>query len=569
MHKTYTYKTNIFDDGGSEITAYDQQSERIFSTNGSLNAIDILDASNVDKISFRQRVDLSAYLGSINSVAAFNGLIAVAGEPGNPQAQGKIVFLDTNGVFQAQVQVGFMPDMVAFYNNGGSLIVANEGEPDDTYTIDPAGSVSLIDIPGSISNISTSNVTQIGFTKLDTTAYDPLINIYGNNGMQLPSLDLEPEFCAVNSSNTKAYVVCQENNALAIIDLLTKTLDTVVGLGYKDFSLIGLDASNDANGINIRTYQNLFGMYQPDAITAFEANGTEYWASANEGDSRDYGAYSEEARVKDITIDPTKFNNLQDYLQDTLLGRLKITTSLGDNNGDGLYDSLFSYGARSFSIWDEQGALIWDSGDEFEQNLAVMEAANFNSNNDDNNSFKSRSDDKGCEPEAITVGEVDGVLYAFIALERMGGIMVYDISNPTSPSFVQYELNRDFSKPATDPDAGDLGPEGLVFVPAFKSPNGIALLIVSSEVSGTVTVYQLGNGIGLKESLEGQSLRVFPNPSDGTFYLGEKIDYTVYDVQGNVVTTGAKLNTIDLTHAKAGMYIVKDLRGNTVRLIKK
>ncbi len=568
MLKTFTYKTGIFNDGGSEIVAFDQTSGRLFSTNGSLNSIDIIDASNLKKISNRKRVDLSIYVSAINSVAANNGLIAVAGESGNAQARGKVIFLDTNGIYLAQVQVGFMPDMLTFFAGGGKIMVANEGEPSDDYLSDPPGSVSIITIPGNISTISTSNVIEIGFTKLDTTAYDPAIRIFGNNGQQLPSQDLEPEYCAINSANTKAYVVCQENNAVAIIDLTTNTLDTVVGLGFKDLNTIGLDASNVAKNINIRTYERLLGMYQPDAITAFAANGVEYWASANEGDARDYSAYSEEARVSSLIIDPFKYNSTAPFYEDTLAGRLLVTNSLGDNDGDGLYDSLYSFGARSFSVWDEFGALVWDSGDEFEQNLKLLHAANFNSNNNDNNSYKSRSDDKGCEPEAITTGIVDGTLYAFIALERMGGIMVYDMSNPTAPAFVQYELNRDFTKPANDADAGDLGPEGLLFIPSSASPNGVPLLVVSAEVSGTVTVYQLGNKIGLEE-FENKTIGVYPNPANGIFNLNNPTNYEVYDVAGKLITTGKNLNTIDLSSEKTGTYLVKDDKGNAVRLLKK
>lgn len=568
MQKTFTYKTGIFDDGGSEIVAYDQTSGRLFSTNGSLNSIDILDASDVKKISFRKRVDLSTYVSGINSVAASNGLVAVAGEGANPQSRGKIVFLDTNGIYLAQVQVGFMPDMLTFFAGGGKIIVANEGEPSSDYLTDPPGSVSIITLPGNIASIGGSNVIEIGFTKLDTTAYDPAIRIFGNNGMQLPSQDLEPEYCAINSSNTKAYVVCQENNAVAIINLTNNTLDTVVGLGFKDLSSIGLDASNAAKNINIRTYERLFGMYQPDAIKSFTANGVEYWASANEGDARDYSAYSEEVRISSLIIDPFKYSNTAPFYEDTLAGRLRVTNSIGDNNGDGLYDSLYAFGTRSFSVWDEFGALVWDSGDEFEQNLSLLETANFNSNNDDNSSYKSRSDDKGCEPEAITTGMVDGKLYAFIALERMGGIMVYDMTNPTAPTFVQYELNRDFTKPANDADAGDLGPEGLLFIPESASPNGVPLLVVSAEVSGTVTVYQLGNKIGLKENTT-QTIGVFPNPANGVFNLNTPTTYKVYDVSGKLIASGENLNTIDLTSQKTGTYLVKDEKGNTVRLIKK
>jgi hypothetical protein len=573
MQKTYTYHTNIFDDGGSEIVAYDARSQRFFSTNGSTVGLDIIETSGLSKgkVSYRGRVDLSAYLTGIQSVAAANGLIAVAGLNSTPQAFGKVVFLDTNGTYLAQVTVGYLPDMLTFYGSGGKLIVANEGEPSDDYAFDPIGSISLINIPGNVGSISQADVTEINFTKLDTTAYDPNIRIFGNNGMQLPSQDLEPEYIAINSTQSKAYVSLQENNAVAIIDLVNGTLDTVVGFGYKDLSVTGngIDASNTANNINIRPYERLFGMYQPDAIAAFNLNGNEYFISANEGDARDYSAYSEETRIKDVLVSPFKFTDVTPFLRDTLAGRLNITTSMGDNDNDGIYDSLFCFGARSFSVWNENAQLVWDSGDEFEQIIAQAHPDNFNSNNDDNNSRKSRSDDKGPEPEAIAYGVVDGTPYAFIGLERMGGIMVYDMTDPANPTFVQYELNRDFTKPETDPDAGDLGPEGITFVPANQSANGIALLAVANEISGTVTIYQLGVGIGVEETAVNRSIDVYPNPSTGVFEFSEPLEFKVFDMQGNVITSGNNVNSLDLSSAPAGVYLVKDKKGNAVRLIKK
>ncbi|MGB0176896.1 MAG: choice-of-anchor I family protein, partial [Owenweeksia sp.] len=454
--KAGTYTTGIFDDGGTEIAAFDPASKRLFSTNGSETKLDIINISDIYNPALITQVDLSTYMGGVNSVAVYNGVVAVVGEAiTSNQDPGALVLFDTLGTFINQLTLGALPDMVTFTPDGSMILVANEGEPDDDYIVDPEGSVSVVDMTAGAANLSQTDVTNISFAGLNGTAIDPLINIYGNNGLQTIAQDLEPEYIAVNSSSTKAFVGLQENNAMMIIDLVTKSIDTVVGLGYVDRSTTGLDASNTAAGINITTYSNLFGMYQPDAIASFEVNGTTYIASANEGDARDYDGYAEEERIKDLNLDATNFPNAAALQGDDVLGRLNVTTSLGDNDGDGNYDSLFHFGSRSFSIWNDQGQLVWDSGDEFEQYLATAYPNEFNSNNDDNSSFKSRSDDKGPEPEAITVGNVDGVQLAFIGLERMGGIMVYDVTDPTAPSFVMYELNRDFTKNADAVDAGD------------------------------------------------------------------------------------------------------------------
>jgi hypothetical protein len=258
----------------------------------------------------------------------------------------------------------------------------------------------------------------------------------------------------------------------------------------------GIDASNKDDAINITAYDNVFGMFQPDAVAAYRSRGGQYLVTANEGDARDYDAFSEEARVgdDDICLDPDMFPDAEALQENAALGRLKITTTAGDLDNDGDYDELYSYGGRSFSIFQptKKGLkLVFDSGDQLEQLTATALPADFNSTNDENDTFDNRSDDKGPEPEGLAIGEVHGRTYLFLGLERIGGIMVYDITLPRRPEFVQYINNRDFSGDPETGSAGDLAPEGLAFIPACKSPTGENLLAVANEVSGTTTVYRI------------------------------------------------------------------------------
>lgn len=193
----------------------------------------------------------------------------------------------------------------------------------------------------------------------------------------------------------------------------------------------------------------------------------------------------------DVSLDPTSFPGQGNLQQDSNLGRLKITTTLGDTDDDGDFDELYSYGARSFSIWDKEGALLFDSADELEQITASVLPLDFNASDNENNSFEDRSDDKGPEPEGVVVGEVDGEHYAFIGLERIGGIMVYNVENPSTPTFVTYINTRDFLGDPVAGTAGDLSPEGLTFIAAADSSNGKPLLVVAYEVSGTTTVFEI------------------------------------------------------------------------------
>lgn len=244
----------------------------------------------------------------------------------------------------------------------------------------------------------------------------------------------------------------------------------------------GIDASDRDNVINIRNWP-LYGMYQPDAIANFTIHGERYLVTANEGDARDYDGFAEEARARSIkSLYPT----LAPVADDLQLGRLTVTTA----PPDGDLTQPYVFGTRSFSIWNATtGAQVYDSGSELEVRTAAAFPAHFNSNNDENN-FDNRSDNKGPEPEAVATGEIDGRMYVFVGLERIGGVMVYDISNPNAPSFVQYLTNRDFTASPVGPDSG---PEIIRFLNQQQSPVGKPMVLISNEISGTVSLWRWSN----------------------------------------------------------------------------
>lgn len=238
----------------------------------------------------------------------------------------------------------------------------------------------------------------------------------------------------------------------------------------------GLDASDEDSAIHIQNWPVL-GMFLPDGIASYEVDGRSYYLTANEGDDR-----GEPVRVKNLALDPTIFPDAITLQADENLGRLNVSEINGDLDGDGDYDELWAYGSRSFTIWDQFGNLVFDSGDVFEQITAVETPDLFNTDNGDPADFDTRSDNKGPEPESVVVGQVGCAMYAFIGLERAGGgVMVYDVTDPMAPVLVAYE-------PAA---AGDISPEGLKFVPPADSPTGKALLLVANEISGTTTIYEI------------------------------------------------------------------------------
>jgi len=883
-----TYATGIYNGAASEVVVYDSETLRAFVVNSAETTIDVLDISDPAAPTLLEQFALGDYGGAINSIDLRDGILAAAMEGNKKTAIGSVVFLSVEGEFLAQVEVGYLPDMLTFTPDGNMVIVANEGEPNNDYTVDPEGSVSILDISSGIEGLTEGDVTHVSFASLNESGVDPLVRIYGP-GATIAE-DLEPEYVTISPDSSTAYVTLQENNAIAVIDLQSATLTEILPLGFKDYSrplvtqmvdlpvngidpigetlsgqeiqmggfsglwfegldeesqtlhflthtdrgpnanpivvdeesprarpfalpdfqpqvlrleldiesgvvtvvdtiglsdgrgrplsglpnapddreravdllgaeleydplgadfealvvaedgtlwladeyqpalyhfdaegvlidrfvpkgaatgpgrtssttatlpgeladrhpnrgfealaidgailyafmqgpldmrsndgtdapkahlirivaldietgetvaqylyepesedagLIGdaialgngeflvlerdegsgpnahklifhvslasatnlaelrvprdidafsaeelaeigitpvrkqLHADLSANGyhshakpeglamvnantlaiindndfgitgaLNMATgeleidnvpepstltlvalkstaldtsdrdggilFRNppLLGMFQPDAIAAYDAGGETFLVTANEGDERSYKRFDEEIRIRDLTLDPGIFPDAETLQEKEILGRLRTTTSGTDLDGDGLADVLLTFGTRSFSIWDTQGNLVWDSGNDMERLTAERYPDAFNSDSE-NDTFDERSDDSGPEPEPLEIGVIGDRVYVFVGLERIGGIMVYDVTDPFAPEFITYTNNRNFDGDAEAGTAGDLSPEGIAFVPAGESPTGEPLLLVANELSGTTTLYAI------------------------------------------------------------------------------
>ncbi len=507
-----TLKSTVTSSNGAEISAFDPINDRIFTVAGPAFEYYTLDVNGAISASTNVPFGFTS-AGNIilpNSVAIRNGIVAVSYAIINAttlaQLPGIVAFYNANDAsFISQVTVGYLPDMVTFNPDGTKVLTANEGEPNSynqATSFDPEGSVSIIDVSG---GFAAPTVVTAGFTSFNAQIatlkaagvriYSPSADIANVNGaFATVAEDLEPEYITFNADGTKAIITLQEANAVAELDMATSTITQILPLGLKDHSLPGngLDASDrDINypaappamgalgKINIQNWP-IKGMYQPDAIASFTVAGNNYYITANEGDSRAYTGYTEEVRVSAAyNLDDTVFPNEVTLKLAQNLGRLQLTNATGDTDGDGDFDEIHALGARSFTIWNNSYAKVFDSGDQLEQITASLIPASFNSENSTAASFDSRSDNKGPEPEAVTTGMVNGILYAFVGSERTGDIFVYDISNPMAPVFKQY-INT----------AADLGVEGLIFVSASDSPTSKALVISSAEVSKTVSVYE-------------------------------------------------------------------------------
>ncbi|WP_286235863.1 choice-of-anchor I family protein [Thalassotalea sediminis] len=526
-------------EGAAEIVQYHNKSGLIYAINSSSNqaTVDVLSLLDADpniltkdaegvvtntNMTIQSQIDLSLNTtGDANSISISNkyDLLAVAIAAPTTGEKGHIAIYDISGavpVFLKNIEAGFLPDMVTFTPDSSKIVVANEGEPSGDYTVDPQGSISIIAVNN---GVVADTAIDLGFESYNTKKVELM-----SQGMMFPNpsgrvikgqtitttvaMDIEPEYVAVSNDSKFAYVSLQENNGIAIVDLSTDKITTVKGLGFKDWSNYLIDASDKDNGINLRQYQNLYGMYQPDSVSSYTWQGAHFIVTANEGDGREYFfdatdetsclanggieydeddgclAYLDESRVEDLTLDPIAFDGINN--DDDDLGRLKVSVVKGDIDNDGDYDALYTYGARSFSIWDQNGNLVFDSGDDVVRITSAIHGQAFN-NDEDANEGDTRSDAKGAEPEALTIGVVAGKTLAFIGLERMAGIMVYDISNPFNVKFVDYFINRGVTEDAEI--TGDLAPEGMKFIPATTTQD--AMLIVGNEISGSVSVWQL------------------------------------------------------------------------------
>ncbi|MDJ0555560.1 MAG: choice-of-anchor I family protein [Microcoleaceae cyanobacterium MO_207.B10] len=477
-----TYSTGIFDQSSAEISAYDPINQRLFVINGSINKVDILNIKQPNNPLFLGNLEVNSDGGAVNSIAYKNGILAVAVANKVAQTSGKILFFNPEGELLNSVTVGALPDMVKFTPDGNKVLVANEGEPNEDYSIDPEGSVSIIDISNGIKN---PQVTTADFSQFNTATLDNSIKISGPNATV--AQDLEPEYITVSEDSKTAWITLQENNAIAILNIETGKIEKLVGLGFKDYSKYKIDASFSDGKINLASYKNLFGVYQPDAISSYTFQGDTYLVTANEGDSRQYGDYKEYELVEKLQLKSEAFS-------ESIPNDLGVIKSLGKTDSNCtencVYERLYTFGGRSFSIWDNQGNLVFDSGDDFEKITAEKFPEFFNSNSSKNN-FDRQSNNKGPEPEGVTIGTISDRVYAFIGLERIGGVMTYDVTDPNNPFFVDYVNNRNFLGDPSMGTAGDLGPEGLLFIDPSNSPIGKALLVVTNEVSGTTTIYSV------------------------------------------------------------------------------
>ncbi|WP_265427063.1 choice-of-anchor I family protein [Chryseobacterium sp. YIM B08800] len=557
----------------TEIVVHDPATQKLFTISSLTDVFDIINFANPLAPSVINTVNMAPY-GGITSIAVKNGLVAVASPNGtNAQQNGSVVFFDINGNFLKQVTVGVLPDMITFTPDGTKVMTANEGEPNDAYTVDPEGSISIIDISGGINNLTQSNVTTLGFTGYNSQEA-AFISSGGRKVKSTSTLaqDLEPEYIAISPDSQKAWVSCQENNGIIEVNLSNNTLGNIWGLGKKDMNLPGngFDASDNNGEILIANWP-VKAYYNPDAMASFKVGNTNYLVTANEGDEKDLGGFSERTTVgaNGYTLDSTIFPNASVLKASHNLGRFRVTNVNGNTDGDADFEEIHALGTRSFSIFNaDTKQIVYDSGDRFERYIAANHPLIFNADNEANGA-KNRSRAKGPEPEGVTLGTIAGQTFAFITLERTGGVMVYNVTNPNNVTFADYKHSR-----STSAFGGDNGPEGIIYIAPENTTTNKGYVIVANEISGTLSMYEVQPSASLatgEVKPEKASFNIFPNPVNkgNTLYFNRAQGYELYDMSGKLIGKEKNALTIDTSKLNTGVYLIKTSEGEVKRFIVK
>jgi len=470
---------------------------------------------------------------------------------------GQVLIYTTSGEFLDAANVGHLPDMVKF-SDDHTLVVANEGEPEDDYVADDEGSISIITLN---SNNTVQDVTTLGFSE-DMLQGNVRIKPDSNAAQ-----DLEPEYVAVNAAGDTAWVTLQENNAVAIVDLNKKEIQSVKALGAVTVADQKMDISDDGNANPVMNNPaNIFALYMPDTIQSYSVNGQDFYVTANEGDDREYGDYEDLEKAKDLNLSA----ELQAALDDTDMKKLRVLTDLGKNE-QGVYEALYMTGTRSFTIWNSAGEAVFDSASDFEEELAANFAATFNTRVDDvdyvdandaeyeeSDFFKdivdkgmvadqdyevigdkvyywegvdARSLKKGAEPEALALHQIGAKTFAYIGLEKQGGFFVYDVTSPENAEMIEYVNHIEYDKKPSE--AGDLAPEGMV---AFTQDSQ-HYLAVAHELSSTLALFELAQD-GTATAITSVALGSFDEGA------AEIVDYSAADKK--LFVTNAETQMVDV-----------------------
>ncbi len=424
---------SLYDSGyeeGTEIISVQQSTLRAVLSNFSSGEVDVLDVSHPQKLHRIARFSLGLIKGEELTSVAFHpmlDLFAAVIDGGNRPGRLEIHSAST-GLLVDRVEVGFGPDAVVYSQDGNLLMIANEGEdflfePSNKHFFSPEGSVSMVRLSPSghilrHKNLDLANMTNVeGFVvthggrfmereidwngdgviskKMDFDGNGVIEkkkvllgqfegrDVFGNETKgerkilipiktHSPAL-LEPEYIAIDPDATTAYVTLQENDGVAVIDLINEQAVRYHGLGATRHK-----TDTHAEGW-VKFDQDMTGLREPDGITLI-ANGR-YFVTADEGD----------------------------------------TESESDNKvGQALA------GGRTISVFDAKtGDLIGDTGNQLDE-IAFAHGLYPDQ----------RSTRKGSEPEMLVSFDLEGTPWIAVGMERAGAVVLISVADPKQPKVV-------------------------------------------------------------------------------------------------------------------------------------
>ena len=398
--------------------------------------------------------------------AEFIRILAIDPADGTPKAE-YLHLLDADSKLAGSAKVDKIGDAVYDAARERFLLI----ERDSLAGASANKSVVEIDLIGATDVLGLDWTAKLGVSQpellvtpsiADALAAQNIQMVQRTELLNIPSIGANPAFDKPEALVLKpdgTMVVFNDNDFVAV-DGRPDNLAAMIS-----FKPTPLDTSDKTEAGGALGIKDVYGLPMADGITAYQSKGVTYLIVAGEGDSRNGDIPTGVLSINDAT----RSKDLSGADRANLGDRLNLVNSEGDYNKDGIIDQAYTFGSRSFRIYDTKGNLVFDSGNQLDE---IAKTALIY---DDG-----RSDDKGMEPEMVTTQMVNGRVFAFVGLERgkSASIAVYDVTDPSKATFFKLLQN-----------VISISPEGLEFV--STDSDGSGFLLAANEVSGTLDTYQI------------------------------------------------------------------------------
>ncbi|MEU4361001.1 esterase-like activity of phytase family protein [Promicromonospora sp. NPDC023987] len=270
------------DETVAEISAVSEDGSTLIHTDAAarrIGFVDISDPADPQGLGSLSLAELGSEHDEPTSVAVVGEYVLVVVDSSTsftaPSGRLDVVDLATRTRVRS-IDLGGQPDSIAVTHDGARAVIAMENQRDEDVLADtgegeegdlpqaPAGFLQFVDLRG-----TDPAAWQTRPVTLDVPALAAA-------GLDTPQ-DVEPEYVSINPSDTKVAVTLQENNGVAVLDVVSGELLNVFSAG--EVALEGVDTDDD--GAVDQTGSVEAAPREPDAIGWVD---DEHVATANEGD---------------------------------------------------------------------------------------------------------------------------------------------------------------------------------------------------------------------------------------------------------------------------------------------